>query len=150
MRPPKLTVPRRRRRRHPGRRRLLGPSAATEIEEAPPSPRPPSRLLALNAARGLGGLAAAAAAGTAGLGGMVDELQRKEVLLALLTSQLKQLRRERDGGASRCLESCAGSAAEVQMLESWDDARELEQLEGRMLERGGGTDAGVQGIPQGL
>ena len=78
--------------RHP-----LGPSAASEIEEVPPSPPPPSRLLALNEARGLGGLGAA----VAGLGGMVDELRRKEAALALLVSQLQQLRWERGEGASR-------------------------------------------------
>nr|XP_034580657.1 uncharacterized protein LOC117843975 [Setaria viridis] len=101
--------------RHP-----LGPSsAASEIEEAPPSPPPLSRLLALNAARGPGGLAAATSGPAASL---ADELQRKRAALALMVSQLQQQRRERgEEGGSRRPEGeprqDAGPAAGIQMLE---------------------------------
>ncbi|KAK8458993.1 hypothetical protein SEVIR_2G052901v4 [Setaria viridis] len=86
-----------------GPRRALFPSATTEIEVAPPSPFPPSsRLLAKNAACGLGGLAVSAA-GPAGLEGRLGGQQREEeAALGPLAGRLRQLRRE---GGEGCLES---------------------------------------------
>jgi hypothetical protein len=82
----------------------VGPSAAvSEIEEAPPSPPPLSRLLAMNAARGPGGLAAATSGPAA---------------LAPMVSQLQQQGRERGEGGSRRPEGeDAGAAVAMQMLE---------------------------------
>ncbi|CAN6181404.1 unnamed protein product [Urochloa humidicola] len=85
-------------------RRPLGLSAASEIEEVPHSPPPPSRGL----------IAANAAAAAAGPAGMTGELERKRaaVLAAMASRRLQQLCPD---GEPRRQE--AGGAASIEMLE---------------------------------